>query len=582
MNNHIIFYDVEVFKYDWIVVFNKNDKFEVIVNDISDLSYYMAKNRDFYLVGYNNYNYDDYIITSLLNGEVNVYLLSKQLIDKRIKPKTSIKFKSLDLMQDIKGYISLKKIMGNLGMNIKETPISFDINRKLSDDELEKVIRYCKNDVKGTKVLFEKRLKYFVAKFTLINKFNLPESDIRLSENQLSYKILGCHYFKEPRDYLLLEYVNNINWDIIPNDIFLFFNNLEQQYRSGKSYEEITKIVKKQPLETVVANTNMTYGLGGLHGFSPIYTSSGNTMCVDVSSYYPSLMVNNNFNSRAITKPYIYEDMYYDRLRLKDMNKDLSSAYKLVLNKISGCMRGKTKVADYKKGNSLVINGQLILTQLIIELEHYIVLLQVNTDGIIFNYRKKDYSIIIKIIRDFENRFSLGFKCENISYFYQRNVSNYIMVKEDGKIKCKGELFKNYDSDELYLSNSLSIIPKALGEYYLYGTPIEETVRKCYDNDELDKFQLIVSYKNSYDRCVVEVNGELVKQQKVNRVFATTDTKYGKMYKVKIDKNGEEQLEKVQNSFDHNLIFNKNIKKIDKKLLDLDYYINLCKQKLKG
>ena len=93
-------------------------------------------------------------------------------------------------------------------------------------------------------------------------------------------------------------------------------------------------------------------------------------------------------------------------------------------------MRGKTKVADYKKGNSLVINGQLILTQLIIELEHYIVLLQVNTDGIIFNYRKKDYSIIIKIIRDFENRFSLGFKCENISYFYQRNVSNYIMVKE--------------------------------------------------------------------------------------------------------------------------------------------------------
>ena len=92
----------------------------------------------------------------------------------------------------------------------------------------------------------------------------------------------------------------------------------------------------------------------------------------------------------------------------------------------------------------------------------------------------------------------------------------------------------------------------------------------------------IVSYKNSYDRCVVEVNGKLITQQKVNRIFATTDTKYGKMYKVKIDKNGNEQLEKVQNSFEHNLVFNESLTKFDKKLLDLDYYINLCVDKLKG
>lgn len=584
MSNNLIFYDVEVFKYDWLVVFNKNGELEVIVNDSSRLSYYMKKHYDSYFVGYNNYNYDDYIIACLLNGsDSDLYSLSKQLVEKRIKPKINIEFKSLDLMQDIRGYISLKKIMGNLGMNIKETPVPFDIDRKLTCDELNRIIKYCKNDVRATKKVYKYRLNYFKTKFTLIKKFNLPEECIKLSENQLSYKILGCSYFKEPRDYLLLEYVKNINWDIIPNDVFEFFNELEQLYRYGKTYEEICKRVKKHPLQTVVAHTNMNYGLGGLHGFSPIYTSIGNTMCIDVSSYYPSLIVNNNFNSRAITKPFIYEDMYYDRLKLKDTDKDLSSAYKLVLNKVSGCMRGNTKLTDYKNGNSLVINGQLILTQLIIELQNYIVLLQVNTDGIIFNYRKRDYDSIMDIVRKFEKRFSLGFKCDNILYFYQRNISNYIMIKEDGTVKCKGELFKNYNNkDEIYLSNSLSIVPKALGEYYLHNTPIEDTVKKCYDDNELDRFQLIVSYKSSYDRCVVEVNGELVKQQKVNRVFATTDTRYGKMFKVKFDKNGKEQFEKVQDSFNHNLVFNKSIKKLDKKMLDLDYYINLCKKKLEG
>lgn len=584
MSNNLIFYDVEVFKYDWLVVFNKNGELEVIVNDSSRLSYYMKKHYDSYFVGYNNYNYDDYIIASLLNSsDSDLYSLSKQLVEKRIKPKINIEFKSLDLMQDIRGYISLKKIMGNLGMNIKETPVPFDIDRKLTCDELNRIIKYCKNDVRATKKVYKYRLNYFKTKFTLIKKFNLPEECIKLSENQLSYKILGCSYFKEPRDYLLLEYVKNINWDIIPNDVFEFFNELEQLYRYGKTYEEICKRVKKHPLQTVVAHTNMNYGLGGLHGFSPIYTSIGNTMCIDVSSYYPSLIVNNNFNSRAITKPFIYEDMYYDRLKLKDTDKDLSSAYKLVLNKVSGCMRGNTKLTDYKNGNSLVINGQLILTQLIIELQNYIVLLQVNTDGIIFNYRKRDYDSIMDIVRKFEKRFSLGFKCDNILYFYQRNISNYIMIKEDGTVKCKGELFKNYNNkDELYLSNSLSIIPKALSEYYLYGTPIETTVKKCFDNNELDKFQLIVSYKKTYDSCVVELDGKLVKQQKVNRVFATIDKRYGKLYKVKVDKTGKKQFEKVQDSFNHNFVFNKSIKKMDKSLLDLEYYIDLCKKKLEG
>jgi hypothetical protein len=69
-----------------------------------------------------------------------------------------------DIPKENKTGISLKKVMGNLGLSIIESSVSFDIKRPLTSFELEEVIRYCSNDVLGVKELYKFRSKYFETK----------------------------------------------------------------------------------------------------------------------------------------------------------------------------------------------------------------------------------------------------------------------------------------------------------------------------------------------------------------------------------------------------------------------------------
>ena len=69
------------------------------------------------------------------------------------------KLPTLDTKQELDPRLSLKVIEANLGMNIVETPISFNLDRALTDDEFDEVVKYCRHDVETTKDYFiEKRL----------------------------------------------------------------------------------------------------------------------------------------------------------------------------------------------------------------------------------------------------------------------------------------------------------------------------------------------------------------------------------------------------------------------------------------
>lgn len=599
--NNLVYYDIEVFCQDWLFIANLDEHFIVIHNDKDKLDNFIKKHKNYWFVGYNNYHYDDLILTDILNGN-NPYCLSKTIINKIENINIDIipNLKSLDLMQDIqkensKTFMSLKKIMGNLGLSIIESSVSFDIDRPLTTSELKETIKYCSNDVLGVKELYKYRYNYFETKFTLINEFDLPIETIRLDENKLVSLILKCKWHKEPRDYLSFDYCKQIDFNLIPNEVLDFYADIEYKYFKGIDYKKaIISVGKKGKLNTKLLGVQTNYGLGGLHACSKARMFVNNIMQIDVSSYYPTLMVNNEFYSRSFTKPELYKSIYNKRMKLKEVDRLRSDAYKLILNKPIGCMRSEMIMKDFHNANNIIVNGQLILTQLVMELKDYIILLQINTDSITFKYNKRNYDKILNIICDFEKRFNLKFDKDKIKFLYQKNVNNYFLIKEDNEIKFKGQDFKNYDKhDFIYLSNSRSIISKCLVEYYKNKTPIEETVRKCYDNDEIDRFQLIVSYGNKYDKCFLEYQGKLIEQpQKVNRVFAVKNSEYGLIYKCKKvdkeqDKNTFEQngcfykKEKMPSSFEHNYIFNDDLSKFDKSLLDLDYYIKICKKELK-
>ncbi len=79
----ILFYDFEVFKYDWLVVavdMTSKQK-HVIINDKKELEkLYQDKVNDIW-VGFNSRNYDQWILKAILCGfnpkEVNDYIIAK-------------------------------------------------------------------------------------------------------------------------------------------------------------------------------------------------------------------------------------------------------------------------------------------------------------------------------------------------------------------------------------------------------------------------------------------------------------------------------------------------------------------------
>ena len=110
--------------------------------------------RDFYeqhkddiWVGFNSRNYDVYILKSILLGlspkQCNDWIIVKD------KPGWSfssafnkIPLNNYDVMQGIDR--GLKVFEGFMGNDIRESSVPFDIDRKLTDEELEETIKYCK------------------------------------------------------------------------------------------------------------------------------------------------------------------------------------------------------------------------------------------------------------------------------------------------------------------------------------------------------------------------------------------------------------------------------------------------------
>lgn len=128
--------------------------------------------------------------------------------------------------------------------------------------------------------------------------------------------------------------------------------------------------------------------------------------------------------------------------------------------------------------------------------------------------------------------------------------------------------------------NSLHIIDKALVDYYMYGIPVQTTIINCWKRNEMGWFQLVAK-AGKFDGMTHEVNGSMLKLQKVNRIFATNKKELGGVYKTKVV-DGVLRYNKVQMTSENCLVWNDSLEKFDKRLLDLNYYIKLVQSNLFG
>ena len=105
---------------------------------------------------------------------------------------------------DVMGNVDrgLKFFEGSMGNNIKESSVPFDIDRKLTQEEIEETVKYCRHDVQQTIEVFIQRKSDFEAHRGLVKlacegkPLNLPL--ISKTKPQLSAIILEA--YQQPHD----------------------------------------------------------------------------------------------------------------------------------------------------------------------------------------------------------------------------------------------------------------------------------------------------------------------------------------------------------------------------------------------
>lgn len=557
---NLLFYDFEVFKYDWLVCIGdvKNKKIHTIVNNKEELEIFFNEHKEDIWVGYNSRHYDQYILKSIL-CDIDPYYVSQQIIENDKKGyEISSMFNDIFFYQyDCKpGLFGLKKLEAFMGSNIKESEVSFDIDRKLTSDEINDVLEYCKHDVRETYNVFKHTISTFNSHIAMLKEFNLDKKLINKTPTQLTAILLGAK--KQDR---------NDEFDIsFPETLRLGqFEYIKDKF---VDWSKIIQDYKKLSFKENIGNVEHVFGVGGLHGAIPNYVGEGKFIMADVGSYYPSLMIDYDFLSRNATKKWQYKAFKEDRMRLKKIDKERANIRKIPLNGAFGACKDKyNNLYDPRQSNNVCINGQLFLVDLLDKLIPISQIIQTNTDGILVKVETDEQERKVKeVCKEWSERTKFELDFDEFTNIVQRDVNNYIAWKnENGEIKNlkqKGAYKKKKPID-----NELSIVLDAIINYFTKRIPVEETINSC---DELIKFMMVANIGSSYKYMVH--NGEIL-NEKIVRYFAskiTSDTCIFKRKKGIVD---PYKIDKLGNAL-HCFIDNSNI--VGKKVpshLDKNWYI---------
>ena len=373
LNSMVLFFDAEVFLQDWLFVIIDpiNHEKYVFINDAKKLaSFYEAHKEDIW-IGYNSHHYDQYIFKGILCGFDPYEISSFIIAEKNQGWQYSSLFQKIQLYEfDIMTTTnSLKELEGFMGNDIRESSVSFTIDRNLTEKELEEVVGYCTHDVEQTMEIFLHRKEEFDSQIALLKAFKLPLKYISKTKAQLAAVILKANKYN---------YADEFDLDIPSNLMIKKYTKVLDWYKDSSNHDY------DKSLEITVAGANHIFAWGGLHGAREQYKDEGILLNVDVVSFYPSLMIEYGFLSRNVESSALYKELYEERIRLKSEKNLMQQPYKIVLNSTYGAMKYKyNNLYDPRQANNVCVVGQLLLLDLIERLEHHWTLIQSNTDGLI-------------------------------------------------------------------------------------------------------------------------------------------------------------------------------------------------------
>jgi DNA polymerase len=563
----LLFYDFEVFKYDWLVVVMDMTakKTHVIINSPEELEALYKANIKEIWAGFNSRHYDQYILKAILCGfdpkKVNDYIITKG--------NPGWKFSSLFRQFPLWNYdvmlntdVGLKSFEGFMGNDIKETSVPFNIDRKLTPEEIAETVKYCKHDVEQTVQVFLKRTEEFNTMMYFIKHFGLSMDYISKTKAQLAAEILGGN--RKGADF-----DDEFQFPILDCLHLNKYKHIAEWYANPENHD----YSKKQDKQ-IVAGVEHTFAWGGGHGARAKYSADGVFLIIDVTAYYPSLQKKYHFGYRVMNHPENFEFIHDSNIAYKQKgDKKARQPFKIMDNAISGQMKQKSSALyDPMSNNSICINGQLLLLDLVEHIEPYCELIQNNTDGIIVKLKdyEHDFDVLDDVVYEWEQR--TGMKMDFDTYIgtiYQKDVNNYLLIdRKTGAVKAKGGYVMKLND----LSYDLPIINKALVDYMIHGIPVRRTIMECQD---LREFQLVSRISSKYTHILY---GDKPIKEKCIRVFASNNPADPGVKKVHAVR---KTTAKLTNSPEHCFIFNDDVKGVpvpDK--LDRQWYIDFANKRL--
>ena len=580
----LVTYDVECFAHDWLVVFKdyETKHFTVIHNDNAALR--ACIDDDSVYCGFNSKSYDQYIIKAICAGfipeevkQVNDWIIAgNQGWECPLLSGVRFWFNNIDIKDDVYKALSLKAIEGHLGMDIQESEVDFNLERPLTPEELEDTIKYCKHDVDATEKLMDIRKDYLRTKVNLGKRAGIPEVKALSSTNaKLTALMLGAvrKEWSDGRNYV---YPPNLDLSLIPPDVLQFFETIHDTSIPDE-------VLFKTYHETVIGDMPCKYAWGGVHGsVTAFYDETTEDHIIqnrDVSSLYPSLIEGYNYLSRNVPDPQLFYQIRRDRIEAKhNGDKQTATDLKLPLNTVSGAQENKyNDLYDPLPTRSLRISGQLFLTMLatsLLKACKTIKLLNFNTDGLMYSADKSELPIVDAVSAQWESTTGFELETDEISKVWIKDVNSLLIIMQNGKVKTVGS-YLNYGisvKGAWAINNNATIVKKALIEYFVHGTPPEDTINSC---DDIFQFQIIAKAGAKYRDAYHIVDGKKVSVQKVNRVYATKDTRYGKLFKVKAENDSEAKIEMLP---EHCIIDNDNHLTIAD--VDKQFYIDMANKRI--
>ena len=485
----------------------------------------------------------DIIINPTMQYSSKKHMLVARFAEPRCRLR---KVKFQDLIGD-NARLGLKEMENIMGCAIVECNVPFD-KEELTNEDIDEIIYYCTYDVYATALAYKGYRKTYVnAKLNVAKTFNIDKGFALMNTNAS----------------LISKALNAVKREwVIEDDYSVRIVGKVKDYVYANAPKEIVdRILQSGKGFTVkMFDNTISFGNGGIHSVlrKKLYVEGDNEygiFNVDATSFYPSIMIQLGLISRALTDPEDFVKVYNERVRIKHKkdktyeDDQLQAAYKMVLNTTYGAS-GNQYLDIYDPYNcaSVCRHGQILLFALMCKFSKIptLKIIQSNTDGVMVYVARTQLPYIQKLCDEWSNVTGIGLEMDEVSFIYQKDVNNYIEVTtKDGKTKRKiiGAWLRRDGRIENggFPTLKYNVCTEVAKKYLLEGKDI---LTELLSHNNLLDFAITCKKGATFSKCVHMIGDKFLEVNKINRVIATKNPLYGKLYKLKL------KTSKLQEQYD--------------------------------